>query len=153
MPVVSLESVSVVKGGARLLDEIDWEIHAGERWVLFGPNGSGKTTLMEIVSSYLFPTSGTVRLFGERLGTVDVREIFADLACDWAFVLRIDERGRPVVIPGKSPGFGQGQTLSHPAAVERPSIGFPFLLLIRRIDDIHPLEVHAQGFGSFESGR
>jgi iron complex transport system ATP-binding protein len=74
-PVVSLRNVSVVKGGARLLDRIDWEIGPGDRWVLFGPNGSGKTTLMEVLSSYLFPTAGTVHLFGKRLGAADVRDL------------------------------------------------------------------------------
>jgi iron complex transport system ATP-binding protein len=73
--VVSLQDVTVIKAGKRLLDDVSWRILPGERWVLFGANGSGKTTLMEVVSSYLFPASGTVELFGERLGKADVREL------------------------------------------------------------------------------
>lgn len=73
--VVALDGVAVIKSGKRLLDDVSWRIRAGERWVLFGANGSGKTTLMEVASSYLFPSRGTVHLFGERLGRADVRNI------------------------------------------------------------------------------
>ncbi len=74
-PVVSLQGVTVIKSGKRLLEDVSWQILPGERWVLFGANGSGKTTLMEVVSSYLFPARGSVRLLGERLGKADVREL------------------------------------------------------------------------------
>ncbi len=73
--VVSLDNVTVVRSGTQVLEGIDWVIEPGQRWVLFGANGSGKTTLMEVVSTYLFPTHGTVEVFGDRLGAVDVREI------------------------------------------------------------------------------
>ena len=72
-PVVSLENITVVRGGTTILEGIDWVVEPGQRWVLFGANGSGKTTLMEVVSTYLFPTHGTVEVFGQRLGKVDVR--------------------------------------------------------------------------------
>jgi iron complex transport system ATP-binding protein len=74
-PVVDLAGVVVIKDGTTILDGIDWTIRPGERWVLFGANGSGKTTLLEVVSTYLFPTRGTVHVFGRRLGQVDVRTI------------------------------------------------------------------------------
>lgn len=67
--------MSVVRDGTLLLDGVSWQIDPGERWILFGANGSGKTTLLEVASSYLFPTRGTVELFGERLGRADVRTI------------------------------------------------------------------------------
>lgn len=74
-PIVSVQNASVVKDGTLLIDDISWNIGPGERWILFGANGSGKTTLLEVVSSYLFPTRGTVSLFGHKLGTVDARAI------------------------------------------------------------------------------
>lgn len=74
-PVVSLENITVVRGGTTILHEVDWVIEPGQQWVLFGANGSGKTTLMEVVSTYLFPTHGTAEVLGHRLGKVDVREM------------------------------------------------------------------------------
>jgi iron complex transport system ATP-binding protein len=72
-PIVSLKNITVVRDGDVVLDDISWDIHPGDDWVLFGANGSGKTTLLEVVSSYLFPTRGTASILGERLGRTDAR--------------------------------------------------------------------------------
>lgn len=60
-----------------VLDSIDWEVAAGERWVVLGPNGSGKTTLLQVAGGYLHPSSGSVEILGQRLGQVDVRRLRA----------------------------------------------------------------------------
>jgi iron complex transport system ATP-binding protein len=73
--VVGLHGVSVVRSGNRLLDEIDWRVGEGERWVLLGPNGSGKTTLVSVAATYLWPSHGTVSVLGRAVGAVDVREL------------------------------------------------------------------------------
>jgi iron complex transport system ATP-binding protein len=73
--VLSLTGVTVVRDGARLLSDVSWTVRDGERWVVLGPNGAGKTTLLRIASSYLFPTTGTVTVLGERMGATDVFEL------------------------------------------------------------------------------
>jgi iron complex transport system ATP-binding protein len=70
---LALAGVRVVRDGRALVDDVDWTVRAGERWVVLGPNGSGKTTLLRVASLYLHPTAGTVDVLGERLGRVDVR--------------------------------------------------------------------------------
>jgi len=72
-PLVSLSKVTVIRDGSTLLSEVDWIVEPGQHWVVFGANGSGKTTLMEVVSTYLFPTKGTVSILGEQLGRTDAR--------------------------------------------------------------------------------
>lgn len=72
-PVFSLEDVRLVRSGKKILDGITWAVNEHERWVVFGPNGAGKTTVLQVASSYLPPTSGTVYLFGRKRGTFDVR--------------------------------------------------------------------------------
>jgi ABC-2 type transport system ATP-binding protein len=42
------------------------QISAGECFGLLGPNGAGKTTTIEILEGLLAPTSGEVRIFGQR---------------------------------------------------------------------------------------
>lgn len=74
-PVISLQNITVVRDGVVVLKDVDWDIHPGDDWVLFGANGSGKTTLLEVVSSYLFPTRGTASILGEQLGRTDAREL------------------------------------------------------------------------------
>ena len=61
--------------GTRILDDVSWEIRAGERWVVLGPNGAGKTTLLRIAALYQHPTRGTVEVLGQRLGRCDVRTL------------------------------------------------------------------------------
>ncbi|GAA4953175.1 ABC transporter ATP-binding protein [Yinghuangia aomiensis] len=73
--VLELVDVSVVRGGRHLVEQVTWAVAEGERWVVVGPNGAGKTTLLQIASTYLFPTSGTAAVLGEKLGGVDVFEL------------------------------------------------------------------------------
>ncbi|MCC9742296.1 MULTISPECIES: ABC transporter ATP-binding protein [Streptomyces] len=73
--VLELVDVSVVREGRALVDQVSWSVAEGERWVILGPNGAGKTTLLNIASSYLFPTTGTAQILGEKLGNVDVFEL------------------------------------------------------------------------------
>ncbi len=73
--VIELAGVTVVRGGNRLLSDIDWQVEEDERWVVLGPNGAGKTTLLQIVSTHLYPTEGVVGLLGEVVGTVDVFDL------------------------------------------------------------------------------
>jgi iron complex transport system ATP-binding protein len=73
--VIDLAEVSIVRGGATLLDKITWTVDESERWVIIGPNGAGKTTLLQVISAQIHPTSGVAGLLGEVLGTVDVFEL------------------------------------------------------------------------------
>lgn len=73
--VVDLKGVSVLRGTATLLHDIDWTVEEDERWVVIGPNGAGKTTLLQLLSAHAHPSTGEVRLLGERLGKVDVFEL------------------------------------------------------------------------------
>ena len=71
---IELAGVTVRRGGRTILGPLDWTVHPGERWAVLGPNGSGKTTLLQVVSLYLWPTSGTVDVLGGRFGRMDARE-------------------------------------------------------------------------------
>jgi iron complex transport system ATP-binding protein len=73
--VLELVDVSVVRNGRALVDQVSWAVGEGERWVILGPNGAGKTTLLNLASSYLFPSSGTAVILGEKLGSVDVFDL------------------------------------------------------------------------------
>jgi len=74
-PALRLTGVDVVRDGARLLEDVDWQVHDDERWVVLGPNGSGKTTLLRVASLYLHPSTGEVEVDGQVLGRTDVRTL------------------------------------------------------------------------------
>ncbi|MDR2200005.1 MAG: ATP-binding cassette domain-containing protein [Deltaproteobacteria bacterium] len=72
---VELENVTLLRGGATLLDRLDWRVERGENWAVLGPNGAGKTLLLQVVTGYVWPTEGSARVLGRKLGRVDLREL------------------------------------------------------------------------------
>lgn len=73
--VLEFAGVTVTRGDTTLVDEIDWEVEEGQRWVILGPNGAGKTTLLQLASARMHPTRGVAGVLGEVLGAVDVFEL------------------------------------------------------------------------------
>ncbi|MBN9122820.1 MAG: ABC-F family ATP-binding cassette domain-containing protein [Planctomycetes bacterium] len=69
MLLLSCTNVSRGYGATPLFDNVEFEIHAGERVGFVGPNGAGKTTLLRILAGLDEPDSGKVQLHaGARLG-------------------------------------------------------------------------------------
>jgi len=46
------------------VDDISFEIKAGELFGLLGPNGAGKTTMVKMLTTLLIPTSGSASIMG-----------------------------------------------------------------------------------------
>ena len=102
--VIALHAVGVRREGVVVLDDIDWSVGPGERWVILGPNGSGKTTLLTLAAARLWPSSGGVEILGSRLGRVDVRTLRPRIALVSGSVtrqLRADLPARDVVVSGR----------------------------------------------------
>ncbi|MEE0435880.1 MAG: ATP-binding cassette domain-containing protein [Peptococcaceae bacterium] len=62
--IIDVKKLSVRSGNTFLLNEVSWQVHRGEHWLVFGMNGSGKTTLLSIVAGFNAATSGTLSVFG-----------------------------------------------------------------------------------------
>ncbi len=54
-------------GKLRAIDNLNMTINTGETFGLIGPNGSGKTTLIRMLVGLMRPTSGAIRIMGERI--------------------------------------------------------------------------------------
>ncbi|HEC62135.1 MAG TPA: ATP-binding cassette domain-containing protein [bacterium] len=65
--MISIHNLSKFYGPFRALDRISFEVGKGEILGLLGPNGAGKSTTMRILTCYLPPTSGTVRIGGHDI--------------------------------------------------------------------------------------
>ena len=62
-------------GGLKAVDVVSIAIQQGELVGLIGPNGAGKTTLFNLISGFTAPTSGEVRLKGERIDGLTPHDI------------------------------------------------------------------------------
>jgi heme exporter protein A len=60
------ESLSLSRGGRRLIEGLSFDVAAGEALVLTGPNGVGKTTLLRALAGFIAPEVGSVRLEGAQ---------------------------------------------------------------------------------------
>jgi ribose transport system ATP-binding protein len=64
-----LEMTGVCKRfpGVLALDEVDFDLRAGEVHVLFGENGAGKSTLINIIAGAIAPDAGEFKFLGRSL--------------------------------------------------------------------------------------
>ena len=66
-PILQAQAVSKQFPGVLALDEVDFELRAGEVHVLFGENGAGKSTLIQILAGVHSPTKGSIRFRGKPI--------------------------------------------------------------------------------------
>ena len=59
--MIGIDALTVQFGGIRALDSLDAELSA-PICGLIGPNGAGKTTLINVLSGFVRPVNGTIRL-------------------------------------------------------------------------------------------
>jgi zinc transport system ATP-binding protein len=58
--LIDAHAISIGRSGNTILDDVSFELRAGELTALVGPNGSGKTTLIRILLGLLPPDSGEI---------------------------------------------------------------------------------------------
>lgn len=64
---LSIEKLGCRRGGRPILNEVDFDLPAGQAAVLRGPNGAGKTTLIRALAGLLPVASGTAHIGGVSL--------------------------------------------------------------------------------------
>jgi molybdate transport system ATP-binding protein len=68
--IVKMTKVNISYGEKRVLKNIDWEVKAGEKWLLQGHNGSGKSTLLSLVNGdHPQSYANDLHLFGNKRGS------------------------------------------------------------------------------------
>jgi len=74
-PLLSVRALRKEFGGLTAVDNVDFELRAGEIVGLIGPNGAGKSTTFNMITGVQTATSGSVHFRGEQLTGLSARQI------------------------------------------------------------------------------
>lgn len=106
---IEVKDLSYRRDGKILLGGIDWKVRKGEHWAILGLNGSGKTTLLNLITGYLWPTTGVISVLGETYGSVDLREMRKSIGWVSSSLqekLYVGDKAQVVVLSGKYASIG-----------------------------------------------
>ncbi len=62
---IRVRGLSCRFGGVQAVSRVDLDVAAGERRAILGPNGAGKTTLFNLLSGDVYPSGGSIEIFGQ----------------------------------------------------------------------------------------
>jgi len=63
-PILEVANLTKRFGGINAVDDASFVLHEGEILGLIGPNGAGKTTIFDLISGFLIPDGGHIKLEG-----------------------------------------------------------------------------------------
>lgn len=75
MAVVEISNLGKSFGATRAVEDVSFNVEAGEIFGLLGPNGAGKTTTIRILLDIFKPDQGEVKVFGGALDLAGKRRI------------------------------------------------------------------------------
>ena len=67
-PMIEVTGLAKSYGAIRALDGVTFDVPRGEVLGFLGPNGAGKTTTMKILTCFIAPSEGRVRVAGHDVG-------------------------------------------------------------------------------------
>jgi ABC-type multidrug transport system fused ATPase/permease subunit len=77
---ISVRDLGFSFAGNPVLQNVNFDVHAGEILGIVGPSGSGKTTLLNLLARFYDPTSGAVLFDGEDLRSFKLTDLHDKLA-------------------------------------------------------------------------
>ena len=70
--MIKVQDIYITRNNNKIIKGINWEVKRNQHWSIIGSNGSGKTSLLRAITGDLWPTTGSVWLFGNQLGFCDL---------------------------------------------------------------------------------
>ena len=65
--MIEVRNLHKMYGEIRAVNDVTFEVRRGEVLGFLGPNGAGKTTTMKILTCFIAPTKGDVRVAGRDI--------------------------------------------------------------------------------------
>lgn len=111
--MIEVSNVSRVFGTFRAVNDVSFSIPTGQIVGLLGPNGAGKTTTMRMITGFLKPTSGTIKIDGTDITENPVESkrkigympesapLYGDMIVDdyLRYIARIQQQDENVKVP------------------------------------------------------
>ena len=76
MNLLSVQGLSKSFGGVRAVDNVSFEVAAGELLALIGPNGAGKSTCFNMLNGQLAADAGAISFEGKAINGLKPREVW-----------------------------------------------------------------------------
>jgi ABC-2 type transport system ATP-binding protein len=67
MSVIKVQALSKNFGAIKAVDQLSFEVAAGQVYGFLGQNGSGKSTTIRMLLSLIHPSEGHIEIFGQSL--------------------------------------------------------------------------------------
>ena len=72
--LLNMNNISKEFSGVRALDNVSFDLRAGEVHGLVGENGAGKSTLIKVLGGVYMPESGEIFINGEKMNFVSAND-------------------------------------------------------------------------------
>src|SRR3984893_6287345 len=94
-------SFSYPGNSRRVLHDINFHLHTGERMALIGENGQGKTTIVKLITRLYDPTEGQILLDGIDLREYDLEDLYREIGVIFQDFMRYEMTARENIAVGK----------------------------------------------------
>jgi ABC-type Mn2+/Zn2+ transport system ATPase subunit len=89
-PILALSHVSARYNGHFALDDVSFQLIAGEQVAVVGPNGAGKSTLFRVIAGVLPASGGQVTVYGSQPGGhICIAYVPQRSQVDWRFPVSV----------------------------------------------------------------
>jgi ATP-binding cassette subfamily B protein len=133
-------SFSYPGNSRRVLDDINFHLHTGERMALIGENGQGKTTIVKLITRLYDPTEGQILLDGIDLREYDLEDLHREIGVIFQDFMRYEMTALENIAVGRVEEIGNLELLKSAAqksmadqTIERLPLGYD-QMLGRRFD-------------------
>jgi branched-chain amino acid transport system ATP-binding protein len=76
MTLLQVRNIAKSFGGVKAVDDVSFDLPAGQLLALLGPNGAGKSTCFNMVNGQLRPNAGSIKFDGHELIGMQPRDVW-----------------------------------------------------------------------------
>lgn len=115
--MIHFQDVSYIRDQHQvILKNINWHLSTSQHWGILGLNGAGKTTLLQLITGYIWPSSGELTVLGERFGHTSIpalRQRIGWVSSALQYQLKDYDLAEEIVLSGKYATIGLHQIVTE----------------------------------------